>query len=150
MTDDKSKCEECVHFVDNGEGLHCREDHYITSGDSCGNFIRRQLFVGLTPKGIAWVKEQAKIAGMSVKEWYDEGIKEFGFDKFNPDILKWEYQSKGYGVYLTEKERDDHLPKIIANGYRVKRTTIWGHYIGDTDLPSGEPTERMLYTVEDE
>ncbi len=44
--------------------------------------------VGLTPAGVVWVWEQAELAGMDVDELIDSWIREFGFDKLDPDTLK--------------------------------------------------------------
>ena len=50
--------------------------------------MNERATVGLTPKGVAWVWEQAELAGMDVEELINSWIRKFGFDKFDFDTLK--------------------------------------------------------------
>ena len=66
-----------------------------------------------------------------------------------------QHQAK-YAIFLSKANRDEYLGKLVANGFRVKRTVVWGRhivvrYVGDA-LGGGLTPEQMdgvFYTVKD-
>lgn len=61
-----------------------------------------------------------------------------------------------YAIFLSEARRDEYLGKLIANGFPVERTVVWGRhvvvrYVGDA-LGGGLTPKQMdgvFYTVKD-
>lgn len=58
-----------------------------------------------------------------------------------------------FPVFVSEAKRDEYLGKLVANGYQVKRSVVWGHrinvrFVGDRmNALTSEEAEGVLYTV---